>query len=145
MFRSPAYLDWSFFFQHKYVMPTITKLEKKKPKKRVYKKPENPEEGGYDVYATQMWRRIRKAYLMEHPLCEICLAAGRLTPASDVHHKNSFNQYSGSKRYSVAYDSNNLMSLCRWHHTRLHLGHKQPTYFDLEEYKSSHPEEFDIK
>ena len=32
------------------------------------------------------WRKIRTAYITAHPLCEDCLAAGRYTPAQEVHH-----------------------------------------------------------
>ena len=32
------------------------------------------------------WRRIRARYIKAHPLCEDCLAAGRYTPATEVHH-----------------------------------------------------------
>ena len=57
---------------------------------------------------------------MSHPLCEICQALGKVTPAEDVHHKDSFLNYRGSMMYYKAYDYNNLMSLCKEHHAELH-------------------------
>jgi 5-methylcytosine-specific restriction protein A len=33
------------------------------------------------------WRKVRAAYLASHPLCERCESEGRLTPATEVHHK----------------------------------------------------------
>lgn len=33
------------------------------------------------------WKRIRDRYAAEHPLCEMCLKEGRLTPVQEVHHK----------------------------------------------------------
>ena len=32
------------------------------------------------------WRKVRAVYLSKHPLCERCEAAGRLVPATEVHH-----------------------------------------------------------
>jgi 5-methylcytosine-specific restriction enzyme A len=40
------------------------------------------EERGYDA----RWRKARKAFLQEHPLCVECLKAGKLTPATVVDH-----------------------------------------------------------
>jgi len=50
---------------------------------------------------------------MQHSLCEICLALGKTTPAEDIHHKDSFTNYSGNMRLKVAYDYNNLIALCK--------------------------------
>jgi len=35
---------------------------------------------------TSRWRRIRNAYLAEHPLCEWCESAGKVTRATEVDH-----------------------------------------------------------
>lgn len=40
-------------------------------------------ERGYDA----RWRKYRKGYLAEHPLCVSCRQEGRVTPATVVHHK----------------------------------------------------------
>ena len=32
------------------------------------------------------WEHIRDRYVAKHPLCELCEAEGRLTPAAEVHH-----------------------------------------------------------
>lgn len=32
------------------------------------------------------WKRIRDRYAAAHPLCELCLKEGRLTPVEEVHH-----------------------------------------------------------
>lgn len=37
---------------------------------------------GYDA----RWRRVRRMVLAEEPLCRRCAAAGRVMPATDVHH-----------------------------------------------------------
>lgn len=62
--------------------------------------------------------------MMEHPICEICLSKGVITPAIDIHHKDSFLNYRGMKRIEKAYDYNNLMSLCKECHQRIHNGKK---------------------
>ena len=66
------------------------------------------------------WKRIRDRYAAEHPLCEMCLKEGRLTPVQEVHHILPV-----SKGGTHARD--NLMSLCQSCHTKIHhdLGDRQ--------------------
>ena len=59
------------------------------------------------------WKRIRDRYAAEHPLCEMCLQEGRLTPVQEVHHILPV-----SKGGTHARD--NLMSLCQACHTKIH-------------------------
>ena len=59
------------------------------------------------------WKRIRDRYAQTHPLCEMCLKEGRLTPVEEVHHILPISQ-GGDHRQS------NLMSLCQSCHTKLH-------------------------
>ena len=73
-----------------------------------------------DIYRSKRWRELRLAYIMQHPLCEICLKLGITKPAEDVHHKDSFTNYSGNMQYSKAYDWSNLIALCKEHHSYLH-------------------------
>lgn len=95
-----------------------------------------------DIYNSRRWKNLRLLYIKHNPLCEICLAAGKTTLASDVHHKDSFTLYNGEERYNKAYDYYNLMSLCKYHHTQLHKNHHQPNGFDIYQYKKCHEEEF---
>lgn len=60
---------------------------------------------GYDA----RWRRLRQMYLAANPLCEECLRAGRITPATQVHHKD------GNPNNSAW---SNLESLCLECHSR---------------------------
>lgn len=60
------------------------------------------------------WKRIRDRYAAAHPLCEMCLKEGRLTPVEEVHHILPISQ-GGDHRES------NLMSLCQSCHTKIHL------------------------
>lgn len=98
-------------------MPTIKKIEKKTnyPKR-------NKSKDIYDnVYNTTTWRKLRKAYLMEHPLCEICLSKGITTAATDVHHKYEISNASSIlEMKDIGFDSNNLMALCEKCHSNIH-------------------------
>ncbi len=60
------------------------------------------------------WKRIRDRYAAAHPVCEMCLKEGRLTPVKEVHHILPISQ-GGDHRES------NLMSLCQSCHTKVHL------------------------
>lgn len=59
------------------------------------------------------WKRIRDRYAAAHPLCEMCLKEGRLTPVEEVHHILPVSR-------GGTHGSDNLMSLCRSCHTRIH-------------------------
>jgi len=59
------------------------------------------------------WKRIRDSYAATHPLCERCLAEGRMTPVEEVHHIIPV-----SKGGTHARD--NLMSLCQSCHNKIH-------------------------
>jgi 5-methylcytosine-specific restriction enzyme A len=65
---------------------------------------------GYDA----AWYRFRARYLREHPLCEPCRARGRLTLATEPHHKKPLREYPELK-----YDEANLVACCRACHTRI--------------------------
>jgi len=59
------------------------------------------------------WKRIRDSYAAAHPLCERCLAEGRLTPVDEVHHIVPI-----SRGGTHAWE--NLMSLCQSCHNKIH-------------------------
>jgi 5-methylcytosine-specific restriction protein A len=61
----------------------------------------------------RMWKRVRAAFLAEHPLCEMCAAEGRLTPATLVHHRVKLTDGGGN-------EPENLQALCAECHSRLH-------------------------
>ena len=65
-------------------------------------------ERGYDY----RWSLIRLRFLAEHPLCYDCLneKPEQITPAKEVHHILA-------KRKGGKDDYDNLMSLCRRHHS----------------------------
>ena len=59
------------------------------------------------------WKRIRDAYVREHPFCEKCYEEGRLVPVTEVHHIIPINDGGTS-------DFDNLMSLCHSCHEKIH-------------------------
>ena len=64
---------------------------------------------GYD----RQWRRVRAIQLAREPLCQDCKRAGRVTPASEVHHVVALRD--GGARL----DLDNLASLCGPCHRRV--------------------------
>lgn len=95
-------------------MPTLKKA-RKEPIRQVNK------ENRYQIYQSAKWKKLRSAKLMSQPLCEICLEKGLVTPAIDVHHKDSFTNYSGAMRLYKAYSFDNLLSVCKKCHSELHI------------------------
>lgn len=58
---------------------------------------------------------------MEQPLCEVCLAKGIVTVGEDIHHIISFLTTDDSKkRIQLAFDYNNLQTVCKVCHQQLH-------------------------
>ena len=66
------------------------------------------------------WQNIRKAYAASHPFCEECMKDGRFTPVEHVHHILPLAD-------GGTHDRDNLMSLCKSCHSRIHA--KMKTYW----------------
>ena len=97
-------------------MPTINK-----PTKKHYHKKEKAKLIYDNVYNTTEWRKLRKAYLMQHPLCEKCLENDVITVATQVHHVtpiSTANSILGMKE--LGYCVTNLMALCDKCHQDIH-------------------------
>ncbi len=80
------------------------------------------------VYNDRRWKTLRDEHMRAHPLCEICEMQGQIRPAQEVHHVNSF-QNGGNKeeRDLLAFQPNELLSLCKFHHRECHHGALQGT------------------
>lgn len=94
-------------------MPYL-KRSRKEPVRRVNR------EDRQKIYQSKRWKELRLAKLRDQPLCEICLSKGKVTPAIDIHHKDSFLNYEGLQRVNKAYDYDNLLSVCKECHSWLH-------------------------
>lgn len=64
------------------------------------------------------WEHVRKHYLTDHPLCELCEAEGRVKLAALVHHRTPIEQ--GGR----VLDRSNLEALCVACHG---VRHRHPT------------------
>ena len=73
------------------------------------------------VYNTTRWKKLREAYLMQHPLCEMCEKDGKVNEAVEVHHITPIS-YAESEleMKELGYNPNNLMALCKECHHKLH-------------------------
>lgn len=94
-------------------MPFLNKPKKTKPK--AFNR-----EDRQKIYQSAKWKKLRLSKLMQQPLCEHCLAEGRTTLATQVHHLDSFLNYTGAMRLQKAYNFNNLQSLCETCHGLIH-------------------------
>ncbi len=75
----------------------------------------------HEIYDTQRWRTLRDCKFADQPICERCLERGIVTPADEIHHRVSFMSVpAGSERIALAFDYDNLMSLCRACHQDIH-------------------------
>ena len=59
------------------------------------------------------WRKVRKMYLNQHPLCVMCLKEGKYVKATDVDHIIA---HRGNPE--LFWDQSNWQSLCHSHHSR---------------------------
>lgn len=66
-------------------------------------------ERGYD----HIWRRERKKFLKQNPLCIDCYAVGKLIEATDVDHEIP---HRGDKK--LFWDKDNWRARCHSHHSR---------------------------
>ena len=62
-------------------------------------------------YRTSTWRKLREAYITEHPLCELCSQLGRITVGTVVDH--IIERRDGGHDT----DKDNLQTLCNRCHT----------------------------
>ena len=105
-------------------MPYIKRF-KTKPSNRNSRKRNKSEKGKLrqSLYNKAAWKKLRLGYLINHPLCEMCLSEDKVTPATDVHHINSpFDDgLSDVQRLGRLLDVNNLQALCQYHHGLIHF------------------------
>ena len=56
---------------------------------------EAPRRYGWPKGSDRRWRKLRARKLAEEPRCERCLTSGRLTPATEVHHRKPISKGGG--------------------------------------------------
>ena len=92
-------------------MPTIKLISKRRAAPTVNKKAYQA------VYNTPRWKRLRALKVQDSPICEECWKRGRVTPVAEVHHIIPFEI---DNDLSLAYDLDNLISLCVECHKEAH-------------------------
>lgn len=98
-------------------MPTIYK-----PKKITTRSNTGNRADRKKIYNSERWRKLRAWKFSRNPLCEQCLERGRTTPAEDIHHKQSFMSTDDPVlRNELAYNYENLVSLCKKCHKEKHF------------------------
>lgn len=99
-------------------MPTLYKPTKSYAPK--YKK-HDKQADIQKIYNTAIWQKLRNAYLMEHPLCEVCLSKDIVSTAKEVHHiREISNGQTIEEMKDIAYNTNNLQALCIKCHHEIH-------------------------
>ena len=97
-------------------MPKIN-LGYKKPRGKTYNK------AAYQrVYQSAQWRRLREHKKQSNPLCEDCELENLTTPAQEIHHIKPFEIGNTEDEIAnLAFDFDNLVSLCILHHKQRHF------------------------
>lgn len=73
-------------------------------------------QGMIDFYSTAKWKQKRKAILhRDGYMCRECKRYGRMREATEVHHIKHYDEYP-----ELAFDNNNLISLCHACHNKQH-------------------------
>ena len=103
----------------------------------IYRPPRNTNKDSYSakrkaerqaIYSSTTWKQLRETKLRQKPLCECCLKQGIIKVAQDVHHVISFMSTSNPvERDRLAYDLDNLQSLCRECHNAINNPKKNNT------------------
>lgn len=97
-------------------MPTIIK-----PKKQILKTNNMYDRERRKIYNSERWRSLRAWKFANSPLCELCLKEGKTVVAEDIHHIVSFMSTDDPyQRKQLAYDYDNLLSLCKKCHQAVH-------------------------
>ena len=98
-------------------MPTINR--KRRPMRK-YVKTQRAKEAS-KLYNTSTWKRLREAYILMHPLCELCLAQGKTVPAEEVHHIAPISQARTIlEMRGRAFDPRSIIALCKNCHHKVH-------------------------
>jgi 5-methylcytosine-specific restriction protein A len=86
----------------------------KRARDREYNRPRDRERDR--LYQSATWKKVRAIKLGRTPFCERCFANDVLIDADHVHHKRSPPEYPEG-----TFDLDNLESLCKSCHSRLHM------------------------
>lgn len=92
-----------------------------KPKKK--QKNEGTRKERQKIYNTPLWKGMRLKQVQEKPICQVCELMGKVTLAEDCHHLRSFLKGKDIiERQQLAFDTDNIISVCKKHHSDIHTG-----------------------
>ena len=98
-------------------MPTINKPVRRKK----YSIKHNKNADIAKIYNSTKWTKLRNAYYVQHPLCEMCLQNGITKPTEEIHHIRPISTgLDILEMEQIAYNSDNLLALCKECHHKLH-------------------------
>ena len=115
-------------------MPTIQTLKRTKAQKNQRDEGVDQRVLRHKAYNSAIWKKARAFYIKEHPLCEDCLAKGKVNAGSldmplNVHHIRS--PFANNEiNWALLGDTDNLMTLCPECHAKRH---NKPNEKDPEE------------
>lgn len=97
-------------------------VQQKQPKQHTLEvtKTDENRQARQKIYNTEKWRKLRLQKLYDCPICEDC---GQQMQ-EQVHHKDSFMNYTGWMRQQIQYDFNNLSALCQLCHQKHHRNYQ---------------------
>lgn len=73
------------------------------------------------IITSKEWKKLRAIKIANNPICEDCLLENRTTIATEVHHITPIQRGKSLKEMKkLAYDYNNLRSLCEKCHQKTH-------------------------
>lgn len=92
---------------------------------------------------TTRWRKIRATHLDAHPFCAECLTKGVLMPADCVHHITPVESATSvAMMERLAYDMQNLQSLCNDCHAAIHKALRSHTKAEMKQRNRKKADEF---
>lgn len=99
-------------------MPTI---QRKPIKEKKIKYKRESKINAQEHYNSPAWKLMRKTWISQHPLCQICLSKERVVPAEEVHHKHFWSSgETEEEQWKLFLDWNNLQSVCSSCHHKIH-------------------------
>ena len=96
-------------------MPTIN-LGRKRPNNKVGLRKQ------LNIYQTPTWRKLRAMKFADKPICEDCQKQGHVHPTEEIHHIIPWEEGSTTEeKWNLAFDYDNLVSLCIECHKKRHI------------------------
>ena len=81
----------------------------------------------HNYYNCKAWTDLRNWKIIRNPLCQVCDSKGRTTLTEQVHHIKPISAgVDDIEKTNLAYDPDNLLSICIPCHQEIHMQLKAP-------------------